>query len=128
MTRILKLFIAIINNAHDWIVDTAHTMGLGLTDKQLHFWLLGIAGVVIFAVCDFVFRRLAKWSISAISFVYTFTILVVGVLAIEIEQKVTNSGSMEFDDVVAGLSGFLVLSALYVLARLLWKELKSGRR
>ncbi|HWR60665.1 MAG TPA: hypothetical protein VN580_03590 [Clostridia bacterium] len=128
MTRILKLLIAIINSLHDFIVDTAHTMGLGLTDKQLHFWLLGIAGVAIFIVCDFAFRKLAKWSISAISFIYTFTILVVGVLAIEIEQKVTNSGSMEFDDVVAGLSGFLALSALYILARLLWKELKSGRR
>lgn len=127
MTRILKFLIAIINKAHDLIVDSSHAMGLGLTDKQLHFWLLGIAGVIVFVVCDVFFKKLARWSISAITFIYTFTILVVGVLAIEIEQKVTNSGSMEFDDVVAGLSGFLVLSALYILARLLWKEFRTSK-
>ena len=127
MTRILKLLIAMINRAHDLIVDSAHAMGLGLTDKQLHFWLLGIAGVVVFVVFDVIFKKLAKWSISAITYIYTFTILVVGVLAIEIEQKVTNSGSMEFDDVVAGLSGFLVLSVLYILFRVLWKELKASK-
>lgn len=125
MTRILKLLIAIINRIHDLIVDTSHEMGLGLTDKQLHFWLLGIIGVVVFAACDFVFRRLARWSISAISFVYTFTVLVVLVLAIEIEQKLTQAGHMEFEDVVAGLSGFVVISLLYVLIRVLVKELKK---
>lgn len=127
MTRILKFIIEMINTAHDLIVDSAHAMGLGLTDKQLHFWLLGIAGVAIFVVFDVIFRKLAKWSISAITFIYTFTVLVVGVLAIEIEQKITNSGSMEFDDVVAGLSGFLVLSALYILVKLLWKEIKTPK-
>jgi len=127
MTRILKLLIAIINKVHDLIVDSVHAAGLGLTDKQLHFWLLGLVGVVAFAVFDIIFKKLAKWSISAITFIYTFTILVVGVLAIEIEQKVTNSGSMEFDDVVAGLSGFLVLSALYILFKILWKELKTPK-
>lgn len=125
MTRILKLFIAIINSAHDRIVDTAHVLGLGLTDKQLHFWLMGIAGIAVFTACDIIFRRLAKWSVSAISFIYTFTILVVLVLAIEIEQKVTNSGSMEFEDVVAGLSGFVIFSILFLLVRVLWKELKK---
>ena len=125
MTRILKLFIAIINKAHDWIVDSAHTLGMGLTDKQLHFWLFGIAGIIVFLMCDAIFKKLAKWSISAITFVYTFTIMVVAVLAIEIEQKVTNSGSMEFEDVVAGLSGFVIFSILFILVRVLWKELKK---
>lgn len=125
MTRILKLLIAIINRVHDEIVDSAHMLGLGLNDKQLHFWLLGIIGVIIFMVCDALFKRLAKWSISAITFIYTLTILIVSVLAIEIEQKVTQSGSMEFEDIVAGLSGFIVFSILYVLIRVLLKGLKK---
>ena len=125
MTRILKLLTAFINNLHDLIVDSVHLMGFGLTDKQLHFWLLGLFGIFIFLICDFVFKRLAKWSISAISFIYTFTVLVIAVLAIEIEQKVTQSGKMEFADVTAGLSGFLVFSVLYLLVRLLIKELRK---
>ncbi|HYE81244.1 MAG TPA: hypothetical protein VEG39_03650 [Clostridia bacterium] len=125
MTRFLKLLIAIINKIHDLIVDIAHGLGLGLTDKQLHFWLLGAFGVAIFVVCDLVFRRLARWSISAITFVYTFTVLLVLVMAIEIEQKVTQSGRMEFEDVVAGLSGFIVISLVYMLVRVLVKELKK---
>jgi hypothetical protein len=125
MTRFLKFLIAIINRAHDGIVDTVHMLGLGLTDKQLHFWLLGIIGVIIFIVCDVLFKRLAKWSVSAITFIYTMTILIVGVLAIEIEQKITQSGSMEFEDMVAGLSGFIVFSILYVLIRVLLKEIKK---
>lgn len=126
MTRILKFLVAMINKAHDLIVDSAHAMGLGLNDKQLHFWLMGFLGVGIFAVCDYLFRRLAKWSISAISFIYALTIMIVGVMAVEIEQKVTGAGSMEFDDVTAGLSGFLMLSALIFLIRVLLKEFKRN--
>ena len=125
MTRFLKLLIEIINRIHDIIVDTSHGIGLGLTDKQLHFWLFGITGAAIFAACDFVFKRLAKWSISAISFIYTFTVLLVLVLAIEIEQKLTKAGNMEFEDVVAGLSGFVVIFLLYVLVKVLVKEMKK---
>ncbi|MGE5678500.1 MAG: hypothetical protein ACM3ZR_10650 [Pseudomonadota bacterium] len=125
MTRILKILTAFINELHDIIVDSTHLMGFGLTDKQLHFWLLGAFGIFVFLVCDMIFKKLAKWSISAISFIYAFTVLVVVVLAIEIEQKVTQSGKMEFADVTAGLSGFLVFSALYFLIMLLIKEIKQ---
>lgn len=124
MTRLLRLLTAFINDLHDLIVDSVHLMGFGLTDKQLHFWLFGMFGMFVFIVCDIVFKKLAKWSISAISFIYTFTVLVVAVLAIEIEQKVTQSGKMEFADITAGLSGFLVFSALYFLIRLLIREMR----
>jgi hypothetical protein len=53
------------------------------------------------------------------------TILIVGVLAIEIEQKITQSGSMEFEDMVAGLSGFIVFFILFILIRVLLKEIKK---
>lgn len=125
MTRVLKFLVVIINRIHDLIVKSAHGLGWGLTDKQLHFWLLGIIGIIVFIVSDAVFRRLARWSISAITFIYTFTILVVLVLVIEIEQKLTQAGNMEFEDVVAGLGGFLAFLLLYILFRLLYKELRK---
>lgn len=125
MTRVLKLLIAMTNRIHDQIIDSTHLLGLGLTDKQLHFWLLGIIGIAIFLVCDIVFKRLAKWTVSAITFIYTFTVLVVLVLAIEIEQKVTKAGSMEFGDIVAGLSGFALFFLLYALIRVLIREIRK---
>lgn len=125
MTRILNLTVSIINKLHDYIVNKAHAMGLGMTDKQLHFWLLGIIGLFFFLVCDVVFRQLAKWSVSAITFVYTFTILVVLVLAIEIEQKMTRAGNMEFQDIVAGLSGFVALFLVFAFVRIIIREIRK---
>ncbi|HWQ42379.1 MAG TPA: hypothetical protein VN456_10155, partial [Desulfosporosinus sp.] len=55
-----------------------------------------------------------RYSLTAISFIYTFTILVVLVFAIEIEQKITGRGHMEFQDIVEGLWGFLVAFAIYL--------------
>lgn len=125
MTKVFKLMIAVINRIHDFIVSGTNMLGLNLTDKQLHFWLLGVIGIIIFIAFDAVFKQLAKWSISTITFIYTFTILVVLVLAIEIEQKVTQAGNMEFGDVVAGLNGFITFSIIYVLIRTLLKKIRK---
>ncbi|MEK1830761.1 hypothetical protein AAAC51_22150 [Priestia megaterium] len=57
-----------------------------------------------------IFKLLSKWkfSITAISFIYTLTVMLVLVFAIEIQQGITTRGNMEFDDAIAGLWGFLV--------------------
>jgi glycopeptide antibiotics resistance protein len=125
MTKVLKLGVSIINKIHDLIVDGVDMLGLKLTDKQLHFWMLGLIGVVIFAIFDILFKKIAKWSISAITFIYTFTVLVVLVLAIEIEQEITKAGSMEFEDLIAGLSGFVLILLLYMLFRIIYRELRK---
>lgn len=125
MTRVLKLGVSIINRIHDLIVDGIDILGLKLTDKQLHFWMLGLIGIVIFVIFDILFKKLAKWSISAITFIYTFTVLVVLVLAIEIEQKITKTGSMEFEDLIAGISGFILIFLLYMLFKILYREIRK---
>ena len=94
-------------------------MGLGLTDKELHFWLIGLIGMAIFVVTDVIFRYVGRWHISVISFIYTFTVLLVIVFGLEIEQKVTGRGSMEFGDVVAGLWGFLAVFSAYLVIKAL---------
>ena len=66
---------------------------------------MGMGG---FVVVQFLFRFLSKWSITVISFIYTLTVLLVIVFAIEIQQKITGRGNMEFADAVsrtAGISG-----------------------
>ena len=114
MEKALRVSASIINNIHDFIVYILGGMGLDLTDKGLHFWTIGVIGIVLFLVADNVFRRLAKWSISFISFIFTFLFLTVLVFGLEIEQKITGRGNMEFSDIVSGLWGFIALFMVYL--------------
>ncbi|WP_066635741.1 hypothetical protein [Desulfolucanica intricata] len=115
MIELLKVLANLINNLHDIILYISDVLGLNLSDKDLHFWLIGGIGVFLFFITDTIFKRIAKWNISAISFIYTFTVLVVVVFALEIEQKITNRGNMEFADIVAGLWGFLIMFGVYLI-------------
>lgn len=109
MVEILKFFTNLVNDYHDKIVELVNMLGFSMTDKQLHFILIGILGMIIFACTQILFKILAKFSIGSISFVYTFSVLLVIVFAIEIQQKITHRGVMEFADAVYGIYGFLCL-------------------
>lgn len=115
MTGIIKLIAAITNNLHDLITQFSLQMGLNLTDKQLHFIVIAIIGMFIYLVTNQIFKFLAKYSIGLLSFIYTFTVLLVIVFAIEIEQKITHRGNMEFNDIVAGVWGFLLVFFAYLV-------------
>lgn len=80
----LKLITSLVNFLHDKLILLTHTLGLQLTDKQLHFWVIGLIGILFFLVVNKLFEQIARYSISLISFIYTFTVLVVIVFAIEI--------------------------------------------
>ncbi len=117
MAEVLKALASVVNFIHDLLLGVSGALELNLSDKDLHFWLIGIIGVMIFLVVDSVFKRLARWNISVISFVYTFTLLVVLVFGLEIEQGITGQGNMEFRDIVAGLWGFLVIFSVYMIIK-----------
>ena len=92
---------------------------------------LVVLGMILFFMVHFVFKRLAKWSITAISFIYVFTVMTVLGFAIEIGQKITGTGDMDFRDVVAGLYGVLAFFAVYTVYRLivlLVRHLMRGRK
>jgi len=103
-------------------------MGLHLSDKQLHFLVIGLLGIVLFILVHKLFKYLVQYSLMAVSFTYTFTILVVIVFAIEIEQKVTGRGNMEFQDIVEGLWGFLVAFVIYLVILTLVRWLRKFLR
>lgn len=115
MVKILKMIVAITNELHDLIQKNSSGFDTQLDDKQLHFIVIAIIGMLIYFVVDRVFKAMSKYSISILSYIYTFTVLVVIVFAIELEQKITNSGNMEFADIVAGLWGFIVVFAVYII-------------
>jgi len=125
MIELLKLIAEVINNIHDKVIDFVEISGLGFNDKQLHFIGMAIIGIVIFAITQLIFKKLAKYSITAISFIYTFTIMIVIVFAIEIEQKLTNRGNMEFADIAYGMYGFIYIFAIYLAIKLIFMLIKS---
>lgn len=126
MVNILKIISSITNNIHDFLITFFKVMGYNMTDKQLHYLIIGIIGIIIFLFTNLLFKYLAKYSITAISFIYTFTVMVVFVFAIEIEQKVTGRGVMDFKDITAGLWGFIEFFGVYLLIKLVVLLIKKG--
>lgn len=114
----IKFLAGSVNGIHDIIVELNDILGWSFSDKDLHFWIFGILGFTIFLAVDWLFRLLSKWNISLISFIYTFTLMIVLALTLEIMQKVTKRGNMEFMDFIYGVAGFLVFWLVYSLLRL----------
>ena len=52
-----------------------------------------------------------------ISWIYVTTLIVVITFAIEIGQKITNTGNMEFADIMFGLIGFLAIFFVFCFVR-----------
>ena len=121
----------IVAQIHESLLHLNDNFELALNDKELHFLVMFVIGMILFFFVHFVFKRLAKWSITAISFIYVFTVMTVLGFAIEIGQKITGTGDMDFNDVVAGLYGVLLFFAIYAAYRgivLLVKRILSGRK
>ena len=125
MVALLKLIANIINDLHDKVLDIVSIAGYSLNDKQLHFIFMAALGIVIFGATQILFKKLAKYSITAISFIYTLTVMIVIVFAIEIQQKLTNRGNMEFADIAYGLYGFIYVFCIYLLIKLVVISIKK---
>jgi hypothetical protein len=134
MKEIIQILAEIVNNLHDFILFfVSDTLNSNATDKDLHFWIMGIIGIIIFLFVLFLSNLIARmrFGITILSFLYTFTVMVVLVFAIEIQQALTSRGNMEFQDAVIGLWGFIVffmvfavLSSLFLLVKNFFKQSK----
>ena len=109
----------IVAQIHEFLLHLNDGFELRLGDKDLHFIIMAVLGMLLFFMVHFVFKRLAKWSVTAISFIYVFTLMTVLGFAIEVGQKITGTGEMDFADVVAGLYGVLAFFGIYTVYRLL---------
>ena len=100
-----------------------------LSDKQLHFLVIGVLGLLlIFAVYP-IFRHLARTNhVMIISWIYVFTLILVLTFAIEIGQRLTKSGDMEFADIVFGVGGFVVMFAAFAVVRSAFNALVRWNR
>ena len=109
----------VVAQIHESLMHLNDNFELYFGDKDMHFIVMAVLGMILFFMVHFVFKRLAKWSITAVSFIYVFTVMTVIGLAIEIGQKITGTGDMDFRDVVAGLYGVLAFFAVYTVYRLI---------
>ena len=114
MRELILLLANSVNEVHDILNQI---FGMSMSDKDLHFWVFGIMGIILFLVVYIIFKIIEKWKFSAtiLSFIFTFTMMTVLVFAIEIQQAITNRGNMEFADAAMGLWGFIVFFALYTI-------------
>ncbi|MGM1034490.1 MAG: hypothetical protein ACQEXK_18735 [Bacillota bacterium] len=134
MKEIIQILAEIVNNLHDFILFfVSDTLNSNATDKDLHFWIMGIIGIIIFLFVLFLSNLISRmrFGITILSFLYTFTVMVVLVFAIEIQQALTSRGNMEFQDAAVGLWGFIVffmvfavLSSLFLLMKNFFKQSK----
>ena len=54
-----------------------------------------------------------------IAWIYVFTVIVVITFAIEIGQKITKTGNMEFADIMYGLVGFMAMFLVFAVIRMI---------
>lgn len=85
MKELILVLAAIVNEVHDVLNQL---FGMSMTDKSLHFWVMGIIGILLFLAVYLVIKIIEKMKFSAtiLSFVFTFTVMTVLVFAIEIQQ------------------------------------------
>ena len=102
---------------HDKIMRFNDSYEMFLSDKQLHFMVMGLIGIGILLVIYPLFKLLSRNHVVVIAFIYVFTVMTVLTFAVEIGQGITGQGTMDMDDVVAGMSGFIALFILFIIIR-----------
>ncbi|PZX05956.1 hypothetical protein C7437_102423 [Psychrobacillus insolitus] len=132
MTGILNGIVIVMNLIHDLIITIISGLGLPVNDKMIHFYFIGFLGLALYIFVDFTFKKLAKYGISLLSFIYTFSTIIVISLVIEIQQKITGEGNMEFSDITYGMWGFFLFLAVFIVFSLLFKfifkKVKGGKK
>lgn len=119
LKTLLLRCVAEMAKIHDWILSLNDRFPTVLSDKQMHFWTIGILGMLLFFLIHPIFKALAKRGhIIVVSWFYIFTMIIGITFAIEIGQQVTHTGSMEFADIVFGVAGFITLFGIFALIRM----------
>ncbi|MDO4485350.1 MAG: hypothetical protein Q4C46_02020 [Bacillota bacterium] len=118
MESFLYLVVALIARIHSYIMTINDQSSYGFTDKHLHFIVIGILGIVLVFIVHPIFKWLSDTGhIMVVSFFYVFTVIIVITFAIEIGQRITGTGNMEFADIAYGILGFLAMFAVFAVIR-----------
>jgi glycopeptide antibiotics resistance protein len=118
MKEFLYKIIEWIAEIHSYLMRINDSYEYHFSDKELHFIVIGLLGMLFIFIVYPVFKWLAKHNhVMVIAWIYVFTLILVITFAIEIGQKVTNTGAMEFADIVFGVVGFIVMFFIFSVVR-----------
>lgn len=117
MSKLLYAVVGLIAKIHSAILTWNDSCETVLSDKQLHFLVIGLIGMMMLFVIFPLFKLLSKNHVLIIAWIYVFTVMIVLTFAIEIGQGITHTGTMDFDDIVFGLVGFMVMFLIFAAIR-----------
>lgn len=126
MKELLYTIVEYIAKIHNYILRLNDSYEYNFTDKELHFLVIGVLGMAFIFVVYPIFKWLAKRDhVMVIAWIYVFTLIIVITFAIEIGQKVTNTGNMEFADIMMGVLGFVAMFFIFSIVREIYKGIRS---
>jgi len=126
MSRIINLFILFISKTHSKILTLNDNYGLAITDKWLHFFVIGVFGFCMLLVIQPIFKWLEKNDATVfITFFYVFTVVLVVTFAIEIGQAYSGTGDMDKYDIASGIAGFFVFFGIYLVGYYIYRIRKD---
>jgi len=127
MGKYLYWLVEQIAKIHSGLLRLNDAYEYNFTDKELHFLIIGLLGMFMIFLIYPLFKWLAKKGhVMVISWIYVFTLIVVITFAIEIGQRVTNTGVMEFKDIVFGVFGFVCMFLVFSMVRGIWHLIVKG--
>ena len=126
LKTLLYAVVGWISKVHSLLLRLNDKYEYSFSDKQLHFLVIGLLGMIMVLAIYPVFKWLVKKkAVLTLTWIYVFTLILVLTFAIEIGQKITNTGAMEFADIVFGVVGFLMMFAIYALLREIYHATKK---
>ena len=117
MESILETLMVMIAQSHSWILSLNDAYEQNFTDKELHFLVIGVIGMILVLAIYPLFKLLSRNHVLIIVFIYVFTLIFVLTFAIEIGQWYSGSGTMDLDDVISGILGFLLMFVVFAVIR-----------
>lgn len=118
MKTFLYWIVEMIARAHSRLLRLNDAYEYNFSDKELHFLVIGVLGMLMIFVIHPIFKWLVKNDhIMVVSWIYVFTLILVITFAIEIGQRVTDTGVMEFADIVFGVLGFISMFLVFSVFR-----------
>ena len=123
--KIIVKAVSLVTYMHERIMGINDSNELFLSDKELHFYTVAIFGVLLLFCLYPLFRYMVKRNKTLlITWLFVFVFLVGFTLLIEVGQKLTGTGDMDYLDTVAGLMGFVLASIIILVIRGLWLLIK----
>ena len=123
--QVLYNITMIIAKIHDYIMSLNNNLVTPFTDKELHFIVMGTLGMFMVLITYPLFKYLSKKNIMSITFLYVLTFMLMLIFSIEIRQQVTNTGLLDFEDIVFGISGFIIFFLIFIGAKTIFLIIKK---